>query len=196
MWLGPVSEIGCTLQAFRDSTHPGCGLLWTTTTWQSSPSTISLHHFLIRRMVEIEQSNLSAIYWAVRPISQLHKFHALFRVSSWNNGVRCMSVYILILLSYWSWGMDKWLHPRWNNAYDYLSIVDSHLSHVRIGIPEYKGKQLRKKEECATIYVIWKSGARSEHITTYEWLLICLRRFILYNTRALRHPSYIQTYEQ
>ena len=48
----------------------GCGLRWTTTTWQSLPSTsFPIPFFLIRRMVEIDQSNLSAIYWAVRQAS-------------------------------------------------------------------------------------------------------------------------------
>ena len=65
-----MSESGCTLQAFQDSTHHSdCGLLWTTTTWQSLPSTSFPILFLIRRMVEIGQSNLSTIYWAVRPAS-------------------------------------------------------------------------------------------------------------------------------
>ena len=47
----------------------GCGFLWTITTLQSLPSTSFPITFLIRRMVEIDKSNLSPIYWAVRPAS-------------------------------------------------------------------------------------------------------------------------------
>ena len=91
----------------------GCGLPWSTTTWQSLSPTNFPKHVLIRRMVEIEQSNLSAIYWALRPgsvistamfLCRLDNIVCVYDISYWNTTM-CLNkeeplFYSLITISY------------------------------------------------------------------------------------------------
>ena len=62
---GPVSEIGITLQAFQDSVHHR---LWSSLD-DHYLAIFAIYQFLICCIEEVEQSNLSAIRWELRPAS-------------------------------------------------------------------------------------------------------------------------------
>ena len=113
----------------------GCGLLSTTTTWQSLSATSFLIPFLIHRMVEIQQSNLSAICWAVWPASV--KSNIIMNINNKSSVIQIMAWHRACDMQVTTWtngGQGIWRHMR---SLGYNEMKSCHPEEKRHWIPKH-----------------------------------------------------------